>query len=242
MNEKEYPDSEITPSMRREINRWIIQSGLGLIGYGLILFFAAGTVNWLWGWLMLGIVIVFMAAHPLILIPINPALLVEREKGIRTQGVKDWDRWLAPLAAGLPIAGWIVAGIGLRMDWTPGFPLSCHIAGSLVNICGYALFLWAMVSNAFFAEGVRIQEERGHEVVSSGPYRFVRHPGYTGAILAAISTALILGSWWALIPCGLSALLYVLRTYLEDNTLKEELTGYLDYMEQTHFRLIPGIW
>jgi protein-S-isoprenylcysteine O-methyltransferase Ste14 len=240
---EELPSSEmITPQMRREINRWIVQAAFGMIGYGLVLFFVAGRVNWLWGWLMLIIVVIFMAAHPLILVPINPALLVEREKGIRVQGVKEWDKWLAPLAAGLPIAGWIIAGVGLRLNWTQGFPLWVRIVALFVNICGYALFLWAMASNAFFAEGVRIQEERGHQAVSGGPYRFIRHPGYAGAILAAISTPLILGSWWALIPCGISALMYALRTYLEDNTLKKELAGYLEYTEQTRSRLIPGIW
>jgi protein-S-isoprenylcysteine O-methyltransferase Ste14 len=242
MDQKDHPAREITPHMRREINRWITQAVFGLIGYGLILFFAAGTVNWLWGWLMFGIVVLFMVAHPLILIPNNPTLLVEREKGIRTQGVKAWDKWLAPIAAGIPITGWIVAGVGLRMGWSPGFPLWCHIAGLLVNMSGYALFLWAMVSNTFFAEGVGIQEERGHQAVSSGPYRFIRHPGYAGAILSAVSTPLILGSWWALIPCGISAMLYVVRTHLEDKTLKEELAGYPDYMQQTRSRLIPGVW
>jgi protein-S-isoprenylcysteine O-methyltransferase Ste14 len=99
-----------------------------------------------------------------------------------------------------------------------------------------------MVSNAFFAEGVRIQEERGHTVATGGPYRYVRHPGYVGAIAAGLSTPFLLGSPWALIPAGISATLYVVRTALEDRTLREELPGYAEYAEQTGYRLLPGVW
>jgi protein-S-isoprenylcysteine O-methyltransferase Ste14 len=100
----------------------------------------------------------------------------------------------------------------------------------------------AMASNAYFAEGVRIQTERGHTVATGGPYRYVRHPGYTGAILAQLVTPCLLGSLWAWIPTLASAALYVVRTYLEDQTLQVELPGYPAYTQQTRYRLIPGVW
>jgi len=112
----------------------------------------------------------------------------------------------------------------------------------LVTVLGYALFLWAMASNAFFAEGVRIQEERGHTVATGGPYRFVRHPGYVGSILATVATPCLLGSPWALIPAIVSGALYVVRTNLEDKTLRQELPGYEQYARQTRHRLLPGVW
>ena len=234
---------EITPETRRAIVKWIVQAALGLVGYGLILFLAAGRLDWLWGWVVLGVLASFMAAHPLILVPINPELLAEREKGLRDRGVKVWDRWVAALAAGvMPVASWTVAGLDVRFHWTGPVPLVYHLAGLLGSLLGLALFLWAMASNAFFSEGVRIQDERGHVVASEGPYRYVRHPGYAGAILAQLATPFLLGSAWAMIPSAASAVLYVVRTLLEDRTLMEELRGYQDYAQQTRYRLLPHVW
>ena len=233
---------EITPQVRRGILRWIVQAILGLVAYGLILFFAAGRIDWIWGWAQLLVIAAFLAAHPLLLIPIRPELLAEREKGFRDEDVKGWDKWLAGLAAGMVLPLWVVAGLDVRFGWTGPMPIIIQLAGLLVNILGYGLFLWAMVSNAFFAEGVRIQEERGHRVAKNGPYRYVRHPGYAGAILSGLATPFLLGSLWALIPAAVMAVLYVLRTGLEDRTLRDELPGYEEYTQQTSARLLPGVW
>ena len=104
------------------------------------------------------------------------------------------------------------------------------------------LLTWSMAANAFFSQTVRIQKDRGHTVATGGPYRYVRHPGYAASILFQIATPLILGSVWAFIPCGLTVLLSVVRTALEDRTLLEELPGYAEYAQQTRYRLLPGIW
>jgi protein-S-isoprenylcysteine O-methyltransferase Ste14 len=233
---------KMTPQVQREITKWVVQATLGVVAYGLILFLAAGTVDWIWGWAQLIIIAAFMAAHPLLLIPIDPELLAEREKGFRDEGVKRWDKWIAGLAGGMLLPLWVVAGLDVRFHWTGGMPIAFHVGGLLANILGYALFLWAMVSNAFFAEGVRIQQERGHRVATDGPYRCVRHPGYAGAIMAAVATPFLLGSLWGLIPAILAAALYVVRTSLEDKTLMEELPGYKEYAQQTRYRLLPGLW
>jgi len=231
-----------TPEVRREIVKWSYQAFLGLIGYGLILFLSAASFTWTWGWAQVIILAAFLAAHPLLLIPINPELLAEREQGMRGPDVKGWDRWLAPLAAGGLFPMLVVAGLDVRFAWTGPMPLAAHVAGLIFNVLGYTLFLWAMVSNAYFSEGVRIQEERGHTVATGGPYRYVRHPGYAGAIAAALATPFLLGSLWALIPATLSAALYAVRTALEDRTLAQELPGYREYAQQTRFRLVPGVW
>jgi protein-S-isoprenylcysteine O-methyltransferase Ste14 len=233
---------EITSETRRAIIRWILQAALGLVGYGAILFLSAGSLSWAWGWALLAVLTAFMAAHPLILVPINPELLAEREKGVRDQGVKTWDKWIASLAAGMMVLSWIVAGLDVRFQWTAPMLLTYHVAGLLIVILGLALFLWAMASNAFFSEGVRIQEERGHAVVTGGPYRVVRHPGYVGAILAQLATPFLLGSLWAFIPSVALAALYTLRTYLEDRMLIDELPGYKEYARRTPYRLVPGVW
>jgi len=233
---------KITPQVRRDIAKWIFQAASGLVAYGLILFLAAGTVDWIWGWAQLIVLAAFLAAHPLLLVPINPELLAERETGFRGEGVKTWDKWIGRLAAGTVLPLWVVAGLDVRFHWTGEVPIAFHVGGLLVNILGYALFLWAMVSNAFFSEGVRIQQERGHTVATGGPYGYVRHPGYAGAIVAGIATPFLLGSLWGLIPAVISAALYVVRTGLEDKTLMEELPGYPEYAQQTRCRLFPGLW
>jgi protein-S-isoprenylcysteine O-methyltransferase Ste14 len=243
MNKPTSVRNAIPPGERREIVKWIVQAALGLVGYGLLLFFSAGRLDWVWGWVLLAVLAAFLAAHPLILIPINPALLAERERGLFDPRVKPWDRWITALAGGVfPLASWVVAGLALRFGWAGALPLAAHLGGLLVTVLGYALFLWAMASNAFFAEGMRIQGERGHTVIMGGPYSCVRHPGYAGAILSMLATPFLLGSLWAVIPSLIAALLYVARTWLEDKTLMEELPGYKAYARQTPSRLLPGIW
>ncbi|MBC7224324.1 MAG: isoprenylcysteine carboxylmethyltransferase family protein, partial [Anaerolineae bacterium] len=107
---------------------------------------------------------------------------------------------------------------------------------------GLGLATWAMASNPFFSAFVRIQRERGHRVVADGPYRYVRHPGYLGAIVFQMAIPLALGSLWALLPSGVAAALYVARTVLEDRTLQEELAGYREYAQKVRHRLLPGLW
>jgi len=243
MSEKTVPNNDLTPEARQAIIKWCVQSFFGLIGYALVLFLSAGSIYWVWGWVLIGILAVFLIAHPVILVPLNPDLLVERGKGIRAEGVKPWDRWVAPIAGGvMPFISWILAGLDVRFGWTGSVSLVWHLIGVLGMALGLGLFLWALASNAYFTEGVRIQEERGHTVAMGGPYRYVRHPGYSGAILAQLSTPLLLGSIWAVIPSIGSAVFYILRTHLEDSTLIEELPGYLEFSKTTRYRLLPGVW
>jgi protein-S-isoprenylcysteine O-methyltransferase Ste14 len=233
----------MTPEVRRKIVLWCAQSALGWIGFGVVIFLAAGTLSWVWGWVLLVLLALVVASHVLVLVPINPELLAERESGLGAAGTKRWDRWLTPVAAGLGMAGvWVVAGLEFRLSWTNGMPLWAHLVGLVAFILGYALFMWAMAANAFFAEGVRIQTERGHTVATGGPYRVVRHPGYMGAILSFVAEPFLLGSWWALVPAALAVGGYIVRTALEDRTLQAELPGYREYAQRIRYRLLPGIW
>lgn len=115
-----------------------------------------------------------------------------------------------------------------------------HVAGIILSVTGWAFFLWAMASNPFFSESVRIQEN--HQVASRGPYRLVRHPGYLGNLIGCLGQPLMFGSWWSFIPAILTIIVFVIRTSLEDKTLQKELNGYAEYVKQVRFRLVPGIW
>ncbi len=242
MNKQTSNLHETTPPVRRAVARWAVRAAAGTLIYGALIFLPAGTLNWVWGWVFLAVLMAVIAAHPLIIVPANPEVLVEREKGLWNAGVKPWDKWITTAAGGLMPLPWIVAGLDLRWHWSAPLPLAAHLGGLLVTIAGYALFLWAMACNAFFAQGVRIQAERGHTVAAGGPYRVVRHPGYAGTILTQLGVPFLLGSPWGLIPAGLSAALFVVRTHLEDRTLMEELPGYAGYARCTLARLVPGGW
>jgi protein-S-isoprenylcysteine O-methyltransferase Ste14 len=158
------------------------------------------------------------------------------------KGAKRWDRAILSCLRLAQLARYILAGLDQRNGWTGGFPLAAQIAGLLVCVLGNAILLWAMVSNSFFSQIVRIQAERGHTVAIGGPYQVVRHPAYVGMILFELAISTLLASWWALAAGGLCASLLILRTALEDRTLRAELGGYEEYARRVRYRLVPGIW
>ena len=142
-----------------------------------------------------------------------------------------------------PLVVFVVAGLDERYGWQPDIPAmaACGL-GSLFLLAAIAFSTWAMTVNRFFSGTVRIQTERGHQVVSSGPYRLVRHPGYLAGVIGYLAMPLVLGSSWAYLPVLMGILVVCLRTYLEDKTLQEELPGYREYTQQIRYRLFPGIW
>ena len=173
----------------------------------------------------------------------HPGLMAERQNIENVQNAKSWDKVLAPLMAvsvGFPMV--IVAGLDHRYNWSPEFPLWLIVIGFILISFGYAFATWALAENKFFSSVVRIQTERGHVVCDSGPYRFVRHPGYAGNIPPLLGIVLALGSVWTLIPAVVALIITVIRTALEDQTLQEELSGYRDYARRVRYRLIPGIY
>jgi protein-S-isoprenylcysteine O-methyltransferase Ste14 len=161
----------------------------------------------------------------------------------KAQSAKTWDKVLAPLMAlSVSFPPVIVAGLDHRFGWSPVFPSWLIVLGFLSISLGYAFAAWALTENRFFSSVVRIQTERGHVVCDTGPYRFVRHPGYAGNILPLFGIVLALGSVWTLIPAAVASIISVIRTVLEDQTLQEELPGYRDYARRVRYRLIPGIY
>lgn len=222
------------------IVRYAIRETMGIIVMGVALFWSAGQFNWWPAWASLAVMLAWSSATAIVIIRFNPDLLAER-LGPR-KGAKPWDTIIMSLLGLTQLARYIVAGLDQRFSWTGSFPITAQIAALVVCILGYALVVWATASNAFFSQIVRIQLERGHSVVTGGPYHFVRHPAYFGAILFELAVPILLASWWAMIFSGLSVILLILRTALEDRTLQAELTGYADYAHQVHHCLVPGIW
>lgn len=208
-----------------------------------LLFATAGTLHWAMGWAYTLITLAAVIGSRLIVMRRNPELLKERARALEHADAKKWDRVIVPIVGMYgPLAMLVVSGLDRRFGWTPAMSLGLQLTGLFLVMVGSALGTGAMVANRFFSAVVRIQKERGHAVVSSGPYSFVRHPGYAGGVLGNLAIPLALGSIWALIPGALTALVTVVRTILEDRTLQAELDGYSEYAQRVRYRLLPGIW
>jgi protein-S-isoprenylcysteine O-methyltransferase Ste14 len=222
------------------ILRYSLRETMGIVVMGVALFWPAGKLNWEPAWAAIAVTLAWSTATILVILRFNPALLAER-LGPR-RGGKAWDTAIMSLLGLIQLARYIIAGLDQRYSWTGGFPIIAQIAALIVCILSYALFVWATASNTFFSQIVRIQSERGHTVVTSGPYHYIRHPAYIGAILIELAMPILLASWWALFPSLLSSILLIVRTVLEDRTLQAELAGYSNYSHRVRHRLLPGIW
>ena len=212
--------------------------GLGFLGLLIALLFGSAgrwDLPFFWAFvavnLALGLVGFFM---------VDPALQQERWH----PAVRNREFWLVVLV-GLPLylAHLIIAGLDAgRFHWSDHVGRSAQIAALAVLAVSWAFVAWAVVVNRFFSPVVRIQTERGHQLITAGPYQYVRHPGYAGAIVAFPSGAVVLGSWWALVPVVPLVLLILKRTIAEDHFLRAQLTGYAEYAKRVNYRLLPGVW
>jgi len=208
-----------------------------------VLFIAAGRLNWVWAWVYVGIVVFFTLVSRIAVMRTNPDLLAERAQSLDREDVRGWDRLILffLLLVG-PLAMMIVAGLDERFGWSPQIPLTPRLVALAIMVLGYTVGTWAMAVNRYYSAVVRIQKDRGQTVITDGPYRFVRHPSYATGNVASLMIPILLGSLWALIPCGLVVLGTIIRTALEDKTLLEELDGYKEYAARVRYRLLPGIW
>jgi len=207
-----------------------------------VFFASAGRRDLPRAWLFFGAAFVYFAASTLAVYRFNPELLVVRLT-VRREGSKGWDELLMRAAnlTGMLLMP-VVAGFDVgRYGWS-SLGIVYAVPGFVLFVLGAVLITWAMSVNRFFESTVRIQEDRGHVVVSTGPYGLVRHPGYLAGIVWMSSVPLILGSLYAFVPLMLYGVMMVLRTHLEDRTLREELPGYSEYADRVRFRLIPWVW
>jgi protein-S-isoprenylcysteine O-methyltransferase Ste14 len=221
--------------------RLILSFGSGLLVMVLCLFLPAGTWMWMRGWLFLLVLVLVSIPATSYLRRANPEAIAARIN--HPKGTKRWDLLLGslfilPTILAIPIVAALDDG---RFHWFH-LPWWGCVLGYLLLITGMVGLTWAQSVNKFFEPTVRIQTDRGHVVIDTGPYAIVRHPGYVAAFLVFIGMPLSLGSAWALIPALLSCLLLILRTKLEDQTLREELPGYEEYTQRVRYRLISGVW
>lgn len=208
---------------------------------GTILFLAAGTLAWPAAWAYLAIVTVIMATYTVFVLRIHPDLADERRRP--PADAKRWDKPFAAAVAVLgPAALILLSGFDRRYHWSPPLPAWIEVAGLVLGAAGGMFTNTAVAANRFFSALVRIQHDRGHHVIDTGPYRFVRHPGYVGSIVYMIGMAIALGSRAAMAATAVIVLTLVVRTALEDRTLRTELDGYADYARRVRYRLVPGIW
>lgn len=219
---------------------YLLEQVLSIAAAGVAMFWSAGRMDWWPAWAVLAVWLFWFAANDVLLLRFNPGLMAERLAP--PGGAKGWDRVLVSVLRLAQLARYILAGLDQRYGWTGGFPLAAQMAALGVCVLGTALFAWAMASNRFFSQVVRIQSERGHTLATGGPYRYVRHPAYIAMILFDLALSSLLASWWAVMAGGVCALLLILRTVLEDRTLQSELGGYAGYARQVRYRLLPGVW
>ena len=218
----------------------LVQVAAYFIIIGTVLVLAAGRLDWPDAWIYLVAHFLLAAAAQAWLIRLDPDLVEERGRwGANT---KAWDRWILSANLVLTLALLIVIGLDAgRFGWSH-VPWPVRLAALLGFLPGFGLPILASRANTYLASTVRIQDERGHRVVSAGPYAAIRHPMYAGMILFDLCLPLLLGSWWGLAVSGVMITLVVVRTALEDRTLRSELPGYADYARRVRFRLVPGIW
>jgi len=220
----------------KQIVRTVFSLGLFIA----LLFAPAGRLDWWDAWIFFGAFFLSVSVLSLWLKHKDPALFKERRKG--GENVKEWDKVIIRIYSVVLFVLLITAGLDAgRFGWAP--------VPAVLRILGGAALLTAMVigwrtfqANTFLGGMVRIQKDRGHTVVTTGPYQYVRHPMYVGVILSILGIPLVLNSLWALVPAGMIVVLFVIRTVLEDRTLKEELEGYREYAERVRFRLLPYVW
>lgn len=222
--------------------RAILQMVMIVFVAPLIPMIVSGMWNWWEAWIYAVFSSISFIISRILVARRHPDLIAERARFMEAQDTKPWDKILAPLLAFGSILILVVAGLDKSYGWSAPFSLGVKIAAFVGILLGYAFSSWALIENRFFAGTVRIQTERGHHVVSIGPYRIVRHPGYAGAVLGYLLIPILLDSVWAFVPAVLLLAVIIVRTALEDQTLQDELPGYKEFTQRTRYRLLPGIW
>ena len=211
-----------------------------LVLLGIFIFVPAGIFSYWQGWVFLAVFGFALAFFMLYGMLRDPNMLKERSQ--KAKNVKQWDTVILNIYTVFLVIMVVLAPLdGGRFHWSH-VPLWVNLLGLGLMIPSFALLMWVTATNTYLSRYVRIQDDRGHQVVTSGPYRFVRHPMYASNIFFFPSIPLLLGSWWALIPAIIIMGLFTLRTYLEDKTLQAELPGYKEYAHKTRYRMVPGIW
>ena len=223
----------------RVVGKALIQLVVTIAVIWVLLFAPAGTIDWPRAWWFMAAFVVAILIAVAVLYRMNPEIFAARSR--IQPGTKLWDYIFITLVIGgmiliLPVAGFDKRFGGANApDWVV-------VLGYVVFIVSFIGQTWPQAVNRHFEPGVRIQEDRGQTVIDTGPYAYVRHPGYISGSLLALSIALVLGSWWALLPVAVVVVGLVVRTVFEERTLRAELPGYTEYTQRVKWRWVPGVW
>ncbi len=229
--------------MNKQVNlpRAILQA----VGFVVLVPLLPLLISWRWNWVEAWIYatcnILSFVISRLIAARSNPGLIKERARILDHPDAAPFDKVLAPLLGICSLCILVAAGIEARYS-PPVFNLAEEILALTVLLAGYVLASWALTANPFFSGMVRLQTDRDQHVIQKGPYRWIRHPGYAGAIIAYLATPFLLNSNWSIIPAAATILVLVIRTGMEDEYLRKNLAGYEEYTGQARYRLFPGIW
>jgi protein-S-isoprenylcysteine O-methyltransferase Ste14 len=222
--------------------RLAVRITLMFLVFALAIFLPAGTIKWWAGWAFLALFFSFVVALTLWLLKYNPGLAQERATGLSADNREPWDRVLIPVT-GVLFFAWLtfMPLDAVRFGWShvPGW---IQAIGAILLLSSFYLFFLTFRENSYLSPAVRIQTERGHTVVSTGPYRYVRHPMYSAFVLLVVGTPLLLGSWYGVVPGVILIGLVARRAVLEERTLENGLPGYRAYMSRARYRLIPYVW
>ena len=225
------------------IKLWI-RTIFRIVFFAIALLWPAGTVLWWEAWVVIVLWTGWGFIMTVYLLHNDPALLKERLKFVPIhQEQKSWDKIIMLIFFIAAISLYLVPGFDVvRFNWSEPLPLWMRVSAMLIHIPCFVLFAWVLRENTYSSQVVKIDKARGHHVITTGPYAFVRHPMYTVAIVLLFAIPIALGSRYALLLAAFLTVLLVIRTYLEDRTLHEELDGYVEYADTTRYRLLPGIW
>lgn len=215
-----------------------------MVFFAVALLWPAGTWYWWEAWVVIALWAVWGFIMTVYLLKNDPALLKERLKFVPIhQEQKNWDKIIMLIFFITGIGLYLVPGFDVvRFSWSEPLPLWLRIVAMVILIPCFVLLGWVMRENTYLSQVVKIDEARGHQVITTGPYALVRHPMYTVAIVLFFALPIALGSRYALLLAIILTVLLVIRTYLEDRTLHKELDGYVEYAQKTRYRLLPGIW
>lgn len=218
----------------------ILASYVGVLVFAGFVFMGAGKLAYWQGLLYVGLALIGTTVSH-VLTPARSDLTARRAR--EAGAGQAWDKRLLGLLFVINIATFVIAGMDSgRFGWSGSVPLGVTVAGAVIMLAGQTLFALAKRENAFFTSTVQIEAERGHTVCDTGPYRFVRHPGYLGMLVSLLAFPLVMNSYWAFIPAALAAAVLMARTVREDRFLRHELAGYAAYAGKTRWRLVPGVF
>jgi protein-S-isoprenylcysteine O-methyltransferase Ste14 len=223
------------------IGKFVRRTAVSLLFIGVLLFGAAGTLNWPEAWLYLALALAISFSAGLWMARNDPALLSERLGSPFQREQKRWDKAVMAVMLALWIGWLILMGLDRRYHWS-NVPMALKATGLGLVILGSYLVALTLKANSYAAPVVKIQKGRGHAVATSGPYAYVRHPMYAGALLFLAGVPLLLGSWWGLAAAPALVLIIAVRAVLEERTLATELDGYADYAARVRYRFVPYLW